>query len=134
MRRALENRDARRLVAGSRVDVVTAGSERPNAALRQIDLDGVIVAGVAQTERDSPPLKDDLGDPVAQARQFKLGGVGHVDGIRTDLDLAAGLRVRAQRFAGEDWLVQLGFGPVAAACGAKFEISRNDARPADGPR
>ena len=45
-------------------------------------------------------------------------------------DLAAGSRVGAQRFTGEDRLVQFGISPGASAGSSEVDISRNKAEPA----
>ena len=134
LRIPVENRDAQRRLPASGLDVVRAGSQQPNAALRNIDLDGFIFAGLAQMKADSPLRKEYLGDPVAQARDFDLAAVGQVHRIRADPDLAAGSRVCAHRLAGEDRLVQLRINPGASAGGSEVEISRNKADPPDAAR
>src|ERR1700740_1764494 len=83
---------------------------------------------------DSTARKEDLSDPVAQARDFDLAAIGQVDCIRADTDLAAGSRVSTQRFTGKDRLVQLGVSPGAPAGNPKIDVSRDKADPADAAR
>src|SRR5207245_7064018 len=123
MRYSLEYCNAQRPVPVSGLDVIPAGSQQPDTALRNIDLDGLLFTGLAQMKADSPARKEDLSGLVAQTRDFDLAAAGQINRIRVDADHAAGSGIGAQRCAGEDRLVRFGVRPGSPAGGSEVDIT-----------
>ena len=109
---ALEYRDPRRLIAASRIDVVTAAIEQPYGALREINLDSLALARLTQMQANSPLGQRDLSELIAQIGYFDLTCAGQTDGVSADLNLAASSGIGPQRFAGKNWLIEFSIRPA----------------------
>ena len=134
LRPSTQDPDAQWPLPVSSRDVVRAGNLQPDGALRNIDLDGFIFTGLAQAEANSTAREEDLSDSVEQARDLDFAAIGQVDRFCADSDLAAGSRVGAQCFTGEDRLIQFGISPGSPARHLQVEVSRDKADPPDSVR
>ena len=95
-RAALEHRDACRLILGPGIDVVIAGLEQMDSAAREVDLKALALIETAQVEDDAPLRNAEPSDTLVELGDIEFRAARHIDRVRRDPDLRAGIGVCPQ--------------------------------------
>src|SRR5206468_1123432 len=113
------------------IEVVEAGPEQPYPTARDVDLDALALAELAQPH-PGPALRHcELHHFRVEFGDLDIGIAGEVDGVGADAQLGAGFRVGPKGAAGRDREIDFRRRPGRLALGVEGKRALDEADPAD---